>query len=248
MRKKIAAGNWKMHKTLSEGQGLAQEIRTMCDSELMNEAEIYIFPPFIHLSAIASQMQGSKVNVGAQNLHQAEQGAFTGEISASMLKSININNVLIGHSERRQYFNETNQSCAEKINAALNAEITPFYCVGETLQERESNQHFSVVEEQLKVLSNIDILKCVIAYEPVWAIGTGKTATSQQANEMHIHIRKVIGEMYSNDVAQKISILYGGSVKPENAKELFAQSDIDGALIGGAALKSRDFLDIAKSF
>lgn len=247
-RKKIAAGNWKMHKTLQEGQGLAHEIRTMAESELMNDAELLIFPSFIHLQTLAKQMEGSKIKVGAQNINQAEQGAFTGEISAVMLTSIGIAHTLIGHSERRQYYNETNESCAAKIKTALAHQITPVYCIGETLEERESNNHFAVVENQLQALKGVDLSKCIIAYEPVWAIGTGKTATSAQANEMHIHIRKVLSALFNEEQAQAVSILYGGSVKPDNAKELFAQSDIDGALIGGAALQSRDFVNIANSF
>ncbi len=250
-RKKIAAGNWKMHKTFTEGQGLVQEIRTMAETELMNNAQLLIFPPYIHLQSLAKQLEGSNIGIGAQNIHQNEQGAYTGEISAAMLTSIGIHYTLVGHSERRQYYNETNESCAAKIVTALKHNIVPVYCIGETLAEREANQHFSIVETQLgalKGLSNEGITICIIAYEPVWAIGTGVTASSAQANEMHIHIRKVIAGLFTENVAQGISILYGGSVKPENAKELFAQSDIDGALIGGAALASRDFINIAKSF
>ncbi len=251
-RQKIAAGNWKMHKTLLEGQGLAQEIRTMADSELMNDATLMVFPPFIHLQSLAKQMEGSGIIVGAQNINQFEQGAYTGEVSASMLTSIGVHHTLIGHSERRQYYNETNASCGAKIQTSLKHGITPVYCIGETLEERESNRHFDVVSAQLTEalagLSNDDIAKCIIAYEPVWAIGTGKTASAEQANEMHIHIRKVLSDISSAETANGISILYGGSVKPDNAQSLFSMSDIDGALIGGAALKARDFLDIAKAF
>jgi triosephosphate isomerase len=250
-RKKIAAGNWKMHKTFAEGQGLAQEIRTMADTELMNDAQLLIFPPYIHLQGLAKQLEGSKIGIGAQNINQFEQGAYTGEVSASMLTSIGIRYTLVGHSERRQYYNETNDSCAAKIVIALKHTIVPVYCIGETLTERETNQHFSIVEDQLnalKGLSQEDIAKCIIAYEPVWAIGTGVTASSDQANEMHKHIRVVLTRLFDENIAQSISILYGGSVKPDNAKELFSQSDIDGALIGGAALASRDFINIAKSF
>lgn len=250
-RKKIAAGNWKMHKTFEEGQGLAHEIRTMAATELMNEATLLIFPPYIHLQALARQLEGSGIGIGAQNMHQNEQGAYTGEVSASMLTSIGVGYTLVGHSERRQYYNETNESCAAKIGTALKHNIVPVYCIGETLAEREANTHFAIVESQLSALSglsNSDIAKCIIAYEPVWAIGTGVTASAEQANEMHIHIRSVIAAMFSKDLADGISILYGGSVKPDNARSLFAMSDIDGALIGGAALASRDFIDIAKSF
>lgn len=251
MRKKIAAGNWKMHKTLEEGQGLAQEIRTMSETEVTNGATMMIFPPYIHLQSIARQMEGSGICVGAQNLNQNEQGAYTGEVSAGMLTSIGIKYVLVGHSERRQYYNETNESCAAKIKTALKHNIVPVYCIGETLAERESGEHFNIVKEQLNALNGLsseELSKCIIAYEPVWAIGTGVTATSAQANEMHIHIRNVIAGLFNEKSAQEISILYGGSVKPDNAKELFSQSDIDGALIGGAALASRDFINIAKSF
>jgi triosephosphate isomerase len=250
-RQKIAAGNWKMHKTLTEGQGLAQEIRTMAESELMSNATLMIFPPFIHLQSIAKQMEGSNIIVGAQNMNENEQGAFTGEVSASMLTSIGIKHTLVGHSERRQYYNESNASCAAKIRTALKHGITPVYCIGETLSERESNNHFEVVKTQLSALEGLsadDMSKCIIAYEPVWAIGTGKTASAEQANEMHIHIRSVLATLSNQSCADGMSILYGGSVKPDNAKSLFAMSDIDGALIGGAALQSRDFLDIAKGF
>jgi triosephosphate isomerase len=250
-RQKIAAGNWKMHKTLTEGQGLAQEIRTMAESELMSNATLMIFPPYIHLASIAKQMEGSNIIVGAQNMNENEQGAFTGEVSASMLTSIGVKHTLVGHSERRQYYNESNASCAAKIKTALKHGITPVYCIGETLTERESNTHFEVVKTQLSALEGLsadEIAKCIVAYEPVWAIGTGKTASAEQANEMHIHIRKELSALSNQTCADGISILYGGSVKPDNAKSLFAMSDIDGALIGGAALQSRDFLDIAKSF
>jgi len=250
-RQKIAAGNWKMHKTFLEGQGLAQEIRTMAKTELMNQAKLLIFPPYIHLQTLSKQMEGSNIGVGAQNINQNEQGAFTGEVSASMLTSIGIHYTLVGHSERRQYYNETNESCAAKIVIALKHEIVPVYCIGETLAEREAHKHFSIVEEQLRALSGLDktqVAKCIIAYEPVWAIGTGVTASADQANEMHSHIRQVLAGLFDQAIAQNMSILYGGSVKPDNAKSLFAMPDIDGALIGGAALSSRDFIDIAKAF
>jgi triosephosphate isomerase len=250
-RRKIAAGNWKMHKTLLEGQGLAHEIRTMAETELMNNAEIILFPPFIHLVTLKKQLEGSPIQIGAQNMNQHEQGAYTGEISAAMLSSIGMNYVLIGHSERRQYYNETTDSCASKIKVALAKGLQVVYCIGETLEERNDAKHFTVIENQLealKGLSESEMKSVVLAYEPVWAIGTGVTASAEQANEMHQHIRNVVDSMFNNEVAQAISILYGGSVKPDNAKGLFGMSDIDGALIGGAALSSRDFIDIAKSF
>ena len=240
-----------MHKNFQEGQGLAQEIRTMAGTELMNNATLLVFPPYIHLQSLAKQLEGSGIGVGAQNINQNEQGAFTGEVSASMLTSIGIGYTLVGHSERRQYYNETNDSCAAKITTALKHNIIPVYCIGETLAEREANKHFSIVEEQLNALSGLskdDVKKCILAYEPVWAIGTGVTASADQANEMHAHIRQVLTKLFDEEIAQGLSILYGGSVKPDNAKSLFAMPDIDGALIGGAALSSRDFLDIAKSF
>ena len=250
-RKKIAAGNWKMHKTFQEGQGLAQEIRTMANTEVMNGATILIFPPYIHLQSLVRQMEGSDIGVGAQNIHDKEQGAYTGEVSASMLTSIGVRYTLVGHSERRQYYNETNESCAAKISIALKHGITPVYCIGETLAERESQAHFKIVEQQLSALSGLSreqLANCIIAYEPVWAIGTGVTASAEQANEMHAHIRSVLSGMFDEASAEGISILYGGSVKPDNAKSLFSMPDIDGALIGGASLASRDFIDIAKSF
>ena len=250
-RQQIAAGNWKMHKTFVEGQGLAQEIRTMSESELTNGAKLLIFPPYIHLHALVKQMEGSAIGVGAQNINEHEQGAYTGEISAAMLKSIGVQYTLVGHSERRQYYNETNASCAAKLTAAIKHQIIPVYCIGETLSEREANKHFDVVSEQLaalKVLSAEEMSSCIVAYEPVWAIGTGVTASAEQANEMHIHIRKTIATLFNQSIADAVAILYGGSVKPDNAQALFSMSDIDGGLIGGAALSSRDFINIAKGF
>lgn len=251
MRQKIVAGNWKMHKTFVEGQGLAQEIRTMAESEITNDVKLVVFPPFIHLHSLGIQLRNSKIEIGSQNVNENIQGAFTGEVSADMLLSVGINIVLIGHSERRQYYNETNESCQAKIKTMLSKEMIPYYCIGETLEERNNGQHFKVVENQLKIglngLTHQQISKVVFAYEPVWAIGTGVTASAEQANEMHIHIRKIIAELSDENTANSISILYGGSVKPENAKELFGMSDIDGGLIGGAALNSRSFIDIAKS-
>jgi triosephosphate isomerase len=196
-------------------------------------------------------MEGSAIGVGAQNINEHEQGAYTGEISAAMLKSIGVQYTLVGHSERRQYYNETNASCAAKLTAAFKHQIIPVYCIGETLSEREANKHFDVVSEQLaalKVLSAEEMSSCIVAYEPVWAIGTGVTASAEQANEMHIHIRKTIATLFNQSIADAVAILYGGSVKPDNAQALFSMSDIDGGLIGGAALSSRDFINIAKGF
>jgi triosephosphate isomerase (TIM) len=250
-RKKIAAGNWKMNKTFIEGQGLLHEIRTMADSEITSDVHLKVYPPFIHLQALVKQAEGSKIQVGAQNINQYESGAYTGEVSASMLTSISVKSTLIGHSERRQYYNETNESCAEKMAIAAKYGIEIMYCIGESLEERESNSHFEVVEKQLDALKSLNaeqMANCILAYEPVWAIGTGKTASAEQANEMHIHIRNYVKQLFNDGVANNCSILYGGSVKADNAKSLFAMSDIDGALIGGAALSSRDFINIAKSF
>ncbi len=250
-RKKIAAGNWKMYKTFEEAKGLVHEIRTMADTELMNDAHILVFAPFVHLQSLVKQSEASKIKIGAQNMHQNNEGAFTGEISANMLQSINVEYVLIGHSERRQYYNESNESCALKIKQALNHGLIPIYCVGETLEERNNNRHFEVVHTQLDALKGVGLDQIdlvIIAYEPVWAIGTGVTASAEQANEMHQSIRQHIQVLFNESIAENTSILYGGSVKPDNAKSLFAMSDIDGALIGGASLKSRDFIDIAKSF
>ncbi|KAJ1443957.1 triosephosphate isomerase [Ochromonadaceae sp. CCMP2298] len=253
MRKKIVAGNWKMNCTLPEGRKLASEVIHMVEDEVSNNVEVVLIPPFIHFTGIY-QLIGSSKNIflGAQNCHQNESGAYTGEISAAMLVSCGVSHVTIGHSERREYFGETDELLAEKIKHALANGLTPIFCCGEKLEVREAGTHEQLVSEQVRKtifdLSKEDILKVVIAYEPVWAIGTGKTASSDQAQEMHAFIRSLLSEKYGNDVAQEISILYGGSCKPDNAKELFSQPDVDGGLIGGASLKSRDFTDIIKAF
>lgn len=253
MRKKIVAGNWKMNKNFNDGLALFSEIINMANDELHNNQQVVVCSPYLHLHTLVQLNKGNvKVAVGAQNCYQAESGAFTGEISADMLASAGVQYVIIGHSERRQYFSESNETCAEKINIALKHNILPIYCIGETLQERESGHHFDVIKTQLAQatyhLSVSDFEKLVIAYEPVWAIGTGVTASSAQAQEIHAFIRQQIAWQYSVAVANEISILYGGSCNPKNADELFAQADIDGGLIGGASLKSRDFIDIAKAF
>lgn len=252
MRKKIVAGNWKMNCTLPEGRKLASEVIHMVEDEVSNEAEIILLPPFIHLTGI-HQLIGSTKNIflGAQNCHQVENGAYTGEISAAMLVSCGATYVTIGHSERREYFGETDELLAEKVKHALANGLIPIFCCGEKLDVREAGNHEEVVAEQVKKslfgLSGEEIQKVVIAYEPVWAIGTGKTASSDQAQEMHAFIRSLLAKKYGKDIAEEISILYGGSCKPSNAKELFSQPDVDGGLIGGASLKSRDFTDIIKS-
>lgn len=251
MRKKIVAGNWKMNKTLDEGLKLASEIVNMAKDEVINDVQIVICPPFVSLSPIAKLLDKG-IALGAQNCYTKESGAYTGEISVPMLQSVGVRYVIIGHSERREYFNETNEQLAEKVNLLLKAGMTPIFCCGETLKQREQGIHIDFVNAQLTEslfhLSAEDFAKIVIAYEPIWAIGTGVTASTEQAQEMHEKIRTHIAGKYGKDLAEKISILYGGSCKPDNAKELFACKDVDGGLIGGASLKSRDFIDIAKSF
>jgi len=250
MRKKIVAGNWKMNKTLAEAQALTSEVMGMTEAEVKNGAVIILCTPFPYLHAVKSQLGNSRIAVGAQNCSEHDSGAYTGEVSAPMLKSMNIPYVILGHSERRQYFGEDGKLLAKKVDAALRHGLTPIFCCGEPLEVREKNQHIDLVKQQVAdVLFHLDaaaIQKIVIAYEPVWAIGTGKTATTAQAQEMHAVIRQQLAAKYGNAVAQEISILYGGSVKPDNAKELFACPDVDGGLVGGASLKSRDFVDIVK--
>ncbi|TAF44786.1 MAG: triose-phosphate isomerase [Sphingobacteriales bacterium] len=253
MRKKIVAGNWKMNKNFTEGLALFSEVMHMANDELHNNQQVIVCSPYLHLHSLVQLSKGNvKVAVGAQNCYQAESGAFTGEISADMLASAGVQYVIIGHSERRQYFGETNATCAEKINIALKHNLKPIYCIGETLQQRESATHFDIIKSQIAEatyhLSEQEFAKIIIAYEPVWAIGTGVTASSAQAQEIHAFIRKEIAWQYNVAMADEISILYGGSCNPKNADELFAQADIDGGLIGGASLKSRDFIDIAKAF
>ncbi|SEN42393.1 triosephosphate isomerase [Mucilaginibacter gossypiicola] len=253
MRKKIVAGNWKMNLDYNEGLALFSEIINMVKDEATGTQEAVICSPFIHIHSLVQLSKGySKIAVGAQNAHQEEKGAYTGEISAKMIKSTGAAYVILGHSERRQYFGETNALLAKKTDTALKNDLRPIFCIGETLQEREANKHFDVIKTQLvEGIFHLDaeqFAKLVIAYEPVWAIGTGVTATSAQAQEIHEFIRKEIAAKYSQEVADATTILYGGSCNPSNAAELFAQADIDGGLIGGASLKSRDFTDIVKTF
>ncbi|HMJ69347.1 MAG TPA: triose-phosphate isomerase [Cyclobacteriaceae bacterium] len=250
MRKKIVAGNWKMNKTLADATILTGELITLVQNEVKNNATVVLCTPFPYLLKIKEQLGNSKIAVGAQNSSEHEWGAYTGETSAAMLKSMGIPYVIIGHSERRQFFGENGPLLAKKVDRALAAGLTPIFCNGEALEIREKGTHEALVKQQtedgLFHLSAADIQKVVIAYEPVWAIGTGKTATSQQAQDMHAVIRGHIAAKYGKDVAESISILYGGSVKPDNAKELFACTDVDGGLVGGASLKARDFVDIIK--
>lgn len=253
MRRKVVAGNWKMNLDYITGVGLFSEIVNMVNDEVMGDQQIIVCPPFIHISAISQLAKSHQnVSVGAQNCHQADSGAFTGEISAQMLQSVGVEYVIVGHSERRQYFSETDSLLAEKVNSVLKNQLNPIFCIGETLDERNQNAHFDVIKRQLADglfhLEESDFRKVILAYEPVWAIGTGLTATPEQAQEIHEFIRKEVEGKYGSDISQNISILYGGSCNPKNAAELFAKPDIDGGLIGGAALKSRDFVDIIKSF
>ena len=253
MRKKIVAGNWKMNQTLEEGQILTSEVVNMVSDELRDDVHVVLCPPFVHLTTVQSMAKSiDQVTVGAQNCNEHPSGAYTGEISAKMLASLGIHYVILGHSERREYYGESNELLAKKINAALENKLVPIFCCGEPLQIREQEKQDEYVRQQIQAslfhLSPEAFSGVVIAYEPIWAIGTGKTASSDQVQEMHATIRKQILEKYGEEIANNTSILYGGSVKPGNAKELFSCLDVDGGLIGGASLKSRDFVDIAKSF
>jgi len=253
MRKKIVAGNWKMNKTLEEANILASEVKGMIEDEVKDGTVVILCTPSLFLLPTKNILgANSKISVGAQNCSEHESGAYTGEISAAMLKSAKIPYVILGHSERRQYFGETGTLLAKKVDIALKHNLTPIFCCGEPLDVRESNGHEALVkkqvEESLFHMDAASIQKVVIAYEPVWAIGTGKTASAQQAQDMHAVIRKHLASKYGNSIADSISILYGGSVNAANAKELFACPDVDGGLVGGASLKSREFTEIAKSF
>lgn len=253
MRKKIVAGNWKMNTTLDEGLKLASEIVNMVQDEQMNDVNVILFPPFVHLHSIHKLISDvNQVHLGAQNCSENESGAYTGDISVGMIKSVDAEYVLVGHSERRQYHQENDELLGKKVSAALKGGITPIFCCGEPLEIREADKHFDYVTQQITNslfdLSEEDFSKVVIAYEPIWAIGTGKTATTEQAQEMHAAVRKHLASKYGEKIAQETSILYGGSCNPTNAPELFACGDVDGGLIGGASLKSRSFMDIIKSF
>jgi triosephosphate isomerase len=249
-RKKIIAGNWKMNKTQGEAIALVQDL--IRDIGKFDEAEIVLCPPFTSLSAVSDLLSPvPNIRLGAQNMHEAASGAYTGEISAGMLKALYVRYVIIGHSERRQFFHEDNATVNRKTKAALAAELRPIVCVGETLPERESDKWKDVLETQLKEglagFGDKELADVILAYEPVWAIGTGKTASPAQAEEAHQWIRKVLATHFSAAAAEKIRIQYGGSVKPENAKELLSMPDIDGALVGGASLDSRGFAAIIKN-
>ncbi|MEN9523017.1 MAG: hypothetical protein RL065_1394 [Bacteroidota bacterium] len=250
MRQKIVAGNWKMNNDVNESLSLVNEINNL---EFSNEIKVVLFPSFVSIQTVANKISKQKnISCGAQNVHPKSNGAFTGEVSTLMLKSVGVEYVLVGHSERREYFNESDEFLKAKVNAILNSDLKPIFCCGESLEIRNKNEQNEFVLQQLQNslfhLSFTEIEKCIIAYEPIWAIGTGLTASSAQAQEMHFFIRNSIAEKYGNEIANKISILYGGSCKPDNAIELFAQPDVDGGLIGGASLKANDFVRIINSF
>ena len=251
MRKNIVAGNWKMNTTLPEGVKLAEEVNAAV-AEAKPACDVIICVPFTHLAPIAGVIDSNVLGLGAENCADHASGAYTGEVSAPMVASTGAKYVILGHSERRQYYHEDSKILREKLALALANGLTPIFCIGEVLEERENGTYNEVVkrqiEEALFELSAEDFSKLILAYEPVWAIGTGKTATPDQAEDMHAHIRATIAAKYGNEVAENTSILYGGSCKPSNAAELFAKKDIDGGLIGGASLKCADFMGIVKAF
>jgi triosephosphate isomerase (TIM) len=251
MRQKIVAGNWKMNKTLEEANILASEVVGMVGDEVRGNVKVIFCVPFPYLVPIKHMLgNNDRISVGAQNCSEHESGAYTGEVSAPMLKSMNIPYVILGHSERRQYFGEDGKLLAKKVDVSLKHGLTPIFCCGEPLQVRETNGHEGLVKQQVEeALFHLDataLQKVVIAYEPVWAIGTGKTATAQQAQDMHKVIRAHLASKYGHTVAEQIIILYGGSVNAANARELFSCPDVDGGLVGGASLKSREFTEVIK--
>lgn len=249
MRKKIIAGNWKMFKTVQE----AVELVTGLKRELADNTavDVVVCPPYVNLDAVGDLLIENNIDLGSQNIFWEDEGAFTGEISGPMLKAVGVKYVVIGHSERRQYFGETNETVLKRVKAALKHGLLPIVCVGENLEDRESGKTFDVVKNHvtgsLAGLTTEEMEKIVVAYEPVWAIGTGKTATTDQAQEVHAFIRKTLAEMFDQTTADATRIQYGGSVKPENIAELSAQPDIDGALVGGASLKADSFAGIVKN-
>jgi len=249
MRKTVVAGNWKMNKDLNESVALVSEIKNLLGKN--DNAEAIVCPPFTSLETVSALLKDTNIGLGAQNMCSEDSGAFTGAISASMIKSVGCQYVILGHSERRTIFGETDELINSKIKKALENSLIPIFCIGETLEERESGEMKNVIERQvkegLKELSADQLSQMIIAYEPVWAIGTGKTATPDQAQEVHAFIRGLLSEMYSSNFADNVTIQYGGSVKPDNAKELLGQPDIDGALVGGACLKAESFIGIAKA-
>ncbi len=240
-----------MNNNLEETKKLIKEIKKGIKNNVDDNTRVIIAPSFVNLNAAVKRTKKSQIEIAAQNMHQSKSGAFTGEISACMLTSLGLNLVVLGHSERREYFSETDELLAQKVTTALENKLETIFCFGEVLEDRKSENHFKVVESQLKNglfhLKKENFSKIVLAYEPVWAIGTGETASPEQAQEMHAFVRGILAKEYGNEIANNISILYGGSVKPANAKEIFSKVDVDGGLIGGAALKADDFVAIIKS-
>ena len=251
MRKNIVAGNWKMNTTVPEGVALAKEVNEALKGAT-TKCDVVICVPFTHLVPVADVIDQTVLGLGAENCADHKSGAYTGEVSAPMVASTGAKYVILGHSERRQYYGETAETLREKVALALENGLTPIFCIGEVLEERENGTYNDVVKAQivdaLFNLSAEDFGKLILAYEPVWAIGTGKTATADQAEDMHAHIRAVIAEKYGKEVADNTSILYGGSCKPSNAAEIFSKPDVDGGLIGGAALKCADFMGTVNAF
>jgi triosephosphate isomerase len=248
-RKKIVAGNWKMNNGLQETELLINELAKETNH---SGCEVMIAPSFVSLKTSIDYLKNKDIEVVSQNVHQKNNGAYTGEISAKMLSSIGIKTTIIGHSERREYFNETHEILKNKVDTSLENSINIIFCFGEELKDRKNNNHFRIISNQISEslfhLSSSEWDNIILAYEPVWSIGTGETASSDQVQEMHSFIRNFIAQKYSTELAQKISILYGGSVKPNNAKEIFSMEDVDGGLIGGASLNSKDFFSIVNSF
>ena len=249
IRKKLIAGNWKMNKTSADASVLVQEI--VAEVGRSNDVDVVVCPPYTSLETVGKAIDGSSIKLGAQNMHHEASGAYTGEVSASMLRALFTNYVILGHSERRTYFGENDKFINQKVLASLKNQLKPILCVGETLAERESGSTLKVVQTQVEAdlegVSKEQATSIVVAYEPVWAIGTGKVATTEQAQEVHAFIRSLLVKLYGDAVAQKVRILYGGSMKPANAPELLSQKDIDGGLIGGASLESRSFVDLIKA-
>ncbi|GEC79414.1 triose-phosphate isomerase [Flavobacterium aquatile] len=249
MRTKIVAGNWKMNKNSEETEDLLNELIDKLPED--KEVQIIVAPTFVNLASAVDHLEFTNITVAAQNMHQNENGAYTGEISADMLKSVGVNTVILGHSERRSIFHETDALIATKVDTALRHDMTVIFCFGEELKDRKDEQHFNVVENQLRDglfhLEKEAWQDIILAYEPVWAIGTGETASPEQAQEMHAFIRETVRHTYGSEIAENVSILYGGSVKPDNAQEIFGKPDVDGGLIGGAALKADDFVAIVNA-
>ena len=247
MRRLLIAGNWKMHKTVQEAVELVRELKELVSD--VKDRDILVCPPFTALYAVSRELEGSNIALGAQNMFYEEKGAFTGEISPLMVKDVGCSYVILGHSERRHIFGETDELINKKVLSAVNHGLIPILCVGETLQEREEGKTKDVIERQVKEgLKGLnETSEFVIAYEPVWAIGTGKTATPELAEKVHSFIREILAEMFGKEKADSIRILYGGSVKPENAAGLMSQPNIDGSLVGGASLKAESFAKIVKS-